>query len=506
MKKKMLKSGAILLSMALIITIFAGCAAKSQNKSDNSLVIGTDADYNTLHPSDWSTTIEQRTNSQIYDTLLAKDNDDQSKLVPRVAKKWTTSKDGKCYTFYLRKGVKFHDGTELTAKDVAFTYKMYSNSEYQGAVVDGLDHTKIVNDYEIKVYTKSVYAPFLASMSQMFIGSKAYYDKVGAKTFAQKPVGCGAYKWISHDDGNKWTLKSFKDYYGGSPSIKEVTFKVISDVATMSVALQNGEVDFADLNDPSIYSQLKKKKKVDIEKVDQSMFGFVAMNTEKYPYNKVKFRQAINYAMNREDIVKSVREGLADVNSNLLTKDRLGYSDKEKQYTYDKEKAQELLKECGIKDGYDLGKMYVAEQYKSLAQVVQSNLKDVGLKCDIEILEFNTYLKKLSQGAYGITCLQMSLEGDTQQVSMALCSQYIGQANNARYSNPQIDKLFRQASATINEKDREKIYIKIFTKVQDEAVYAVLYNPVELYAHNKDLKVPTFPLDGVYFLKDFSWK
>ena len=150
--------------------------------------------------------------------------------------------------------------------------------------------------------------------------------------------------------------------------------------------------------------------------------------------------------------------------------------------------------------------MYVAEQYKLLAQTIQANLQAVGLNCEIEILEFNAYLDKLSQGDFGITCLQMSLEGDTQQVAMALCTEYIGMANNARYSNPEIDELFDKAVHTIDQDERAEVYNEIFTKVQEEAVYAVvLYNPTMLYARNANLNIHTLPIEGVYYIYDFSW-
>lgn len=506
MKRKLKKSLVLLLSLVLVMGLFASCGGGggSDTEGKTSLTIAVDSDYDTLHPANWSTTVENRLDYQIYDTLLQKNYEDQTKLEPRVAESWDISEDGKCYTFHLRDDVTFHNGTPLTAEDIAFSLDTYNKSQYQGAVVDGFDHYEIVDDYTIKVYTSSVYAPFLDNMAQMFIGCKAYYDKVGEDKFAQEPVGCGPYKWVNREIGNKVDLEAYEDYYRGAPSIKNVTFKVISDVASMGMAIQTGEVDFAEL-DPSVVSTLEGDDNVALEEATQTTFGFVAMNTEKEPYNNVKFRQAINYAIDRQTLINSVMEGYAVENSNLLTPDRLGYSEDQLQYTYDPEKAKELLKECGIKEGYDLGKMYVSEQYKLLAQAIQDNLKAVGLTTTIEILEFNSYLDKLSQGDFGITCLQMSLEGDTQQVSMALCSEYIGMANNARYNNPEIDELFDKAVHTIDESDREKVYNEIFQKVQEEAVYAVLYNPTMLFARNAALTIHSLPVEGNYFIYDFSW-
>ena len=506
MKKNISKAIVLLLSLTLVMGLFASCGGGGKDTSSkDSLTIAVDTDYDALHPSDWSSTIEHRMNSQIYDTLLRKNYEDQTKLEPRVAEKWETSKDGKCYTFHLRDDVTFQNGTKLTAEDIGFTLDMYAKSQYQGAVVEGFDHYDIVDDSTIKVYTKSVYAPFLASMDQMFIASKAYYEEAGKDKFAQEPIGCGPYKWVSHESGNKAVLEAYDDYYLGAPSIKNVTFKIISDIASMGMGIQTGEIDFAEI-DPSVVSTLKDDDNVAIEEATQTAFKFVAMNTEKEPFNNVKFRQAINYAIDRKALIEKVEEGYGTANSNLLTPDRLGYSKNQKEYTYDVDKAKALLKEAGITGKTDLGKMYVAEQYKNLAQVIKADLEKVDLTCQIEILEFNAYLNKLKQGDYGITCLMMSLEGDTQQVAMALCSQYIGQANNARYNNPEIDALFEKAVTTIDEDDRAKVYDEIFTKVQDEAVYAVLYNPTMLYARNAGLSIHHLPVEGVYYIYDFSWK
>lgn len=504
MKKNISKVAVLLLSLTLVMGLFASCGGGNDTSDKTSVVIAVDTDYSTLHPSNWSSTVEQRMNSQIYDSLLRKNYKDQTQLEPRVAEKWEISEDGKCYTFHLRDDVTFHNGTKLTAKDIGFTLDMYAASEYQGAVVEGFDHYDIVDDTTIKVYTKSVYAPFLDSLDQMFIASKAYFEEAGKDKFAQEPIGCGPYKWVSHADGDKAELEAYDDYYLGAPAIKNVTFKIVSDVASMGVGIQTGEIDFAEI-DPSIVSTLEGDDNVAIDQAHQTTFAFVAMNTEKEPFNNVKFRQAINHAIDREALVNSIAEGYATANSNLLTPDRLGWTENQKEYTYDVKEAKKLLKEAGISGTKDLGTMYVAEQYSTLAQVIQSDLEKVGLTCKIEILEFNAYLNKLRQGDFGITCLQMSLEGDTQQVAMALCTQYVGQANNARYSNPEIDALFEKAVVTIDEEDRAKVYDEIFTKVQEEAVYSVLYNPTMLYARNAGLKIHDLPVEGVYYIYDFSW-
>ena len=169
------------------------------------------------------------------------------------------------------------------------------------------------------------------------------------------------------------------------------------------------------------------------------------------------------------------------------------------------DKAKELLAQCGYPDGLDLGTFIVADQYKLLAQVVQENLKAVGITFNLEVLEFNAYLSKLMQGDFTMTCLQMSLEGDTQNVSMAVTKDFIGMANNARWYNDQVEEWFRQAVVTVDEDERAEIYNNIFSLIQDEAVYAVMYNPTMLFAHNDQLTIHALPLEGNYFVYYFHW-
>ncbi len=500
----------LVLALAMTLSLVAcggssngGSTASSGDKT--SLTVAVDQDYATLHPMNTSLSIETNLTNQIYDYLAIDNPDDPSgDMLPRVAESWEVSDDGLCYTFHLRKGVKFHDGSELTAADVGFSLDLCAASEYQGAMVDGMDHWEIVDEYTINVYTEGLYSPFLRSVVDVPLACKAYYESVDENTFAQQPVGCGPYKFVSHNQGDSFVIEAFEDYYGGAPEIKKVTFKVIADAASMSIGLQAGQIDFAEI-DASVLSTLEASSAVDIVHADQTAFYFVTMNTEKEPFNNVKFRQAINYAIDREALVAAVLEGEGTVNSNLLTPDRQGYSDSQTKYTYDPDKAKALLAECGYADGYDMGKFIVAESYKLMAQVVQSDLEKVGLTCTIEILEFNAYLDKLLDGDFTVTCLNMALQGDTQQLSLALCKDSIGMANNARWSDPKVEELFKKAVATVDEDERTAVYEELFAYVQDQAVYCVLCNPNMLFAKKVGLETGTIGLEGVYFFQNFKW-
>ena len=258
--------------------------------------------------------------------------------------------------------------------------------------------------------------------------------------------------------------------------------------------------------DSSALLQLEANPAITVVEVPSSGFAYVCMNLEKAPFDDVRVRQAVNYAINRENLVAVCYDGRAEINSNICSKERFGYSDEQYQYTYDPEKAAALLTEAGIESPYNIGEILVAEKNSNLATVIQNDLRAVGLDCTIAVKEFNSYIGELVSGNYSISALTMTLDGDTQSLEMAFMSDYIGMANNARYSDPDMDALFNQARGETDNDARAAIFNQIFTKAQDEAIYAVLCNPLLLYAYNSTLNCPEFDLEGNYFVYDFAWQ
>lgn len=495
MKKRLALLAAACLCMAVSMTSFAA------DKSD--IVVAVDADVDTLHPTDFSTTVELGVLNQIYDTLLYYSPDGTKDPEPRIAESYEISDDGLDYTFHLRDDVTFHDGTPVTADDVVFSIELYKASEYQGSQISMLSSVEATDEHTVVCHLDAPYSPFLQGICSPMIASKAYYES-SEDDFVNNPIGTGPYKFVSRAKGSNIKLEANEDYYRGAPEIKEVTFEVIPDFSTKAIALQTGEVNFAEI-DSATKPQLEANPAITIAEVPTSAFSYIAMNTEKEPFNDVKVRQAINYAIDRDNLVAVCYDGEAEVNSNICAKERFGYSDDQFQYTYDPEKAKELLAEAGIETPYDLGEILVAEKYSNLATVIQNDLKAVGLDVTISVKEFNSYISDLQNGSYGITALNMTLEGDTQTLEMAFTSDYIGIANNARYSDEEMDKLFEQARTETDNDKRAEIFNEIFTKAQDEAIYAVMCNPMTLYAYNSDLTCPEFVLEGNYYLYDFSW-
>lgn len=476
-------------------------SGEASGKTD--LVVALDADIETLHPSDYSTTNESTILAQIYDPLMYYNPDGTKEPEPRLAESYEVSGDGLTYTFHLRKDATFHDGTPVTAADAVFSLEMYQNSQYQNSFVTGLDHAEAPDEYTVVCHLENPYSPFLSGVCSVHIASKAYYE-ASADNFTNQPVGSGPYKFAGRNKGSNVTLEAYDGYYRGPASIKDVKFEVIPDQSTKAIALQTGEVNFASIESAGM-TQLQADKNITIAEVPTSGFTYISMNMEKAPFDDVKVRQAVNYAINRENLVAICFDGEAEVNSNICSKDRFGYLESQPQYTYDPVKAKSLLAEAGITTPYNLGEMLVAEKYSNIATVVQNDLKAVGIDVTISVKEFNSYISDLRTGNYTITALNMVLDGDSQMLEMALTTDFINMANNARYSDPEMDELFAKARIENDKEARGKLFDEILTKAQNEAVYAVLCNPLTLYAYDSKLKCPEFPFEAQYSIYDFSW-
>lgn len=491
------------LAMACTLTMSFSFGVCADEKTD--IVIAVDADVDSLHPSDFSTTVEMNVLNQIYDTLMYMNPDGTHEPEPRIAESYEISEDGLDYTFHIRDDVTFHDGTPLTVDDVVFSLEMYKASEYQGSQISMMASVEATDDHTVVCHLDTPYAPFLRGVLSPNIASKAYYE-ADPDGFVTKPMGTGPYKFVSRSIGSNIVLEANEDYYRGSAAIKNIRYEVIPDTATTAIALQTPAegVDFAEINS-SVLAQLQANPGITVVEVPTSCFSYVSMNTEKEPFNDVKVRQAVNYAINRENLVAVCYDGEAEVNSNICAKSRSGYSEDQLQYTYDPEKAKALLEEAGITTPYDLGELLVAEKYSNLATVIQNDLKAVGLETTISVKEFNSYIGELVSGNYGISVLNMTLEGDTQTLEMAFTTDYIGMANNARYSDPEMDDLFNQTRSETDPDKRLELFHQIFTKAQDEAIYAALCNPMSLFAYKSELKCPEIPFEGNYFIYDFAW-
>lgn len=505
---------AILMAAVMLLGMLAGCGksggdskSTSTNGSPdgsatNTLTTYIGTDVSTMDPRRMSSITDMAVSNQIFDTLYFVTLDHQEQ--PRLAESYTVSDDGSVYTFTLRKGVRFHNGEELKASDAVFSFNEAKASPFTSSYVDDMKSCRAVDDYTFEVTLSAPNAIFIQYVAGIKILNEKATTEAG-DSFGDNPVGCGPYKLVSHTNASEVKLARFDDYYRGPARIETVIFKVISDSNTAAIALQTGEVDLGGIN-ASAYSSIESDADLDILRLESAHISYVIMNTEVAPFNDVRVRQAINYAINKEFVVEAAAGGYARVANTVLAPEVFGYDASIKGYEYNVEKAKELLKEAGITTPVDFPPIKTIDgTFKVVAQAVQSDLAAIGINTTIEVLEANKYLEDAHGGNYSLGIMGLDVGYDADLFSNMYATCYINGYNMARYSNSWVDEMFDKGHVELDSTKRQAIYTELFRFLDEEAVYAPLFNQVILKAHDKDLQIDYIePIN--YYMYDMAWK
>jgi peptide/nickel transport system substrate-binding protein len=295
----------------------------------------------------------------MFDGLVTRTWD--GKVVPEIAESWTNPADN-VYEFKIRKGIKFHDGEKLDADDVVFTFERIlqegaigGQSSPRKGLLGPLEKVEKVDACTVRFTLKNPFPVFLQALVHFQIVPKDYIKKVGDKKFAEKPVGCGPFKFKEGRLDDRIVMERFDGYYGGSPElppvgparVKQVIFRMMPDPATRIAALKAGEVHIIQQVPPDMAAELEKDPKVQVKRVQGTRVYAVEMNCAKPPFNDVRVRLAMNYAINWDEILKTVYGGGATRLATCFLPSGFGFNPELKPYPYDPEKAKQLLKEAG---------------------------------------------------------------------------------------------------------------------------------------------------------------
>ncbi len=500
----------IVLLLALCMAgVFAGC--KGDNSSGGGdgasaeredIVISLNSDPKTFDQVSTSTSSANTVMFQIYDSLIHLDKD--FNVESRLAESYKVSDDEKTYTFKLAEGVKFHNGEILTAGDVVYSIERAQASPYTSAYVDSVDYAEAIDDSTVAIHLTDVDASFLEKLQIIMIVNEKTVEEAG-KSYADNPVGTGPYKFVSYKAGVEVKLTRFDDYYRGAARIKDVDYKIITDDNTATVNLRTGDVDAGSFARAS-YDEVLNEPNLTVADWNANSIYYFAVNNEVAPFDDPLVRQALNYAVDREYIAEVETNGLSEIASVMLPPSVFGYSDEINQnYTYDPDKARELLKEAGIKTPMNIGTIKIPEgDGKNAAEALQQCLSEVGLEVDIEMLEQNKFYDETDFGDYEIAWCQISLLRDADSYSILFTQDQIDGMNTARYSDSEVDALFAKAKATTDQKERLKLYAEVFNKIGEDAPYIPVYVPTNIYAYNKNLKIDVLE-QSVQFVYDMHW-
>ncbi|MFD2444938.1 ABC transporter substrate-binding protein [Bacillus sp. CGMCC 1.16607] len=520
MKKNRFKM--LLVALLAISMFLVGCNSKTNQNSDDkkepvtenekpkkdTLVYGRGGDSVSLDPI---TTTEGETfkvTENIFENLVAFGDQDTT-INPGLAEDWEVTEDGLTYTFKLRQGVKFHDGTDFNADAVVFNFNRWMNGNekdfpyytmfggYKADEGHVIKEVTAVDANTVKFVLKRPQAPFLKNlaMSPFGIASPTAVEKYGAD-FRANPVGTGPFKFVEWKQNDTITLEKNPEYWQeGLPKLNKVIYRVIPENTARLNALANGEIDVMDgLNNSDEATVLANENLQVIERPSMNV-GYIGLTNTRKPFDNKLVRQAINHAIDKQAIIDAFYGGKAVPAVNAMPPAIEGYNDAVEPYPYDLEKAKALLAEAGYAKGFemDLWAMPVARPYMpeamKVAEVIQASLAEIGVTAKIQSVDWATYLDKATAGEFDAFMLGWTGDnGDPDNFLYTLLDKdSIGSNNNAHYSSDELHEVLIQAQTETDQATRNELYKKAQEIIHEDAPWVPLVHSIPLLAAGKDV-------------------
>ncbi|QKV19124.1 ABC transporter substrate-binding protein [Oricola thermophila] len=435
----------------------------------------------------------------VYDQLTAIDF--EGKVSPALAEEWFASEDLKTWTFKLRSGASFHDGSPVTAADVVFTYETAMNDPASrlGGYLGQIETVKAVSDHEVEFRLKSSFAPFDRQVTLVPIVCKAAYEKMGAAEFARKPIGSGAYSVEDWAAGGAITLKRFDDYWGGKGTYETVKFLPVPDETTRANAIQSGDLDIALLG-PSAVPAVRASGAVDVIDQNSNRIIYVGFNSNAQWLGDVRIRKAVDFAIDRVAIGERLLNGAVTPSSQLVAPVSFGYDTSIPATSHDLDKAKELVEASGY-DGAPLTLSYptaIVPQSSQIAQAIAYFLEEAGLNVELDGREYSTmindWFSSSLPGMYIMAFAPTMLDAD-------LPFDMLLRTGGQGYTfDPEIDALLDAQLAEPDQEKRAEIFSRITAKVNETTSYAPLFSDTYTYGVTKGLNWRSRP-DGLIVLK-----
>ncbi|OZI24853.1 glutathione ABC transporter substrate-binding protein GsiB [Bordetella genomosp. 7] len=490
--------------LALSALTFGGAAYAAKD-----VVLALSSQAETLDPYNTNTTLTTAVTKSFYEGLFEFDKD--LKIRPVLAESYEVAPDGLVYTFKLRQGVKFHDGTDFNAAAVKTNLERVLNRDNRLArynQFNRIDKVEAVDDHTVRITLKEPFAPFINSLAHASAAmiSPAALEKYG-KEIAFNPVGTGPFVFDGWKQTDYVRGKKFDGYWKkGYPKVDSVTWKPVLENSTRAAMLQTGEADFAYTLPYEQAAQLDKSDKLDVITGDSIVTRYVSFNVQHKPFDNVKVRQAINYAINREALAKVAFSGYAFPAQGIVPQG-VAYAHKIEPWPYDPKKAKELLAEAGYPDGFEsvLWGGYANSTTQKVLQFLQQQLRQVGIKVQVQALEVGQRTEWVQQAPEPAKApVRMYYAGwsaSTGEADWALRPLLASEAfpprlnNTAYYKNDVVDANIAKALRSVDDQEKAQLYKEAQEQIWKDAPWAALVTERTLYARSKKL-------DGVYVMPD----
>lgn len=484
----------VLIALCIVVGITLGCRRRS-----DTFVIAIENEPETLDPLRGADASSERFRQLMFNTLVRKN--EQFDYVGELASNITTTEDRLSVTFTLHDNVRFHDGTLLTARDAKYTldtllgegskdYKkappfFEGSGDSRQAIITNVEAT---DDRTLIVHLRHPWNELLANLTPL-----AIIPVNSAGRQAQSPVGSGAYKFATYDQAQQVVdLEAFEGYWQGQPNIKRLRVRVIRDANTLQAELRSGRVDFivSAVNlTPDAYTALAQSPDLEVKQFPGANVVYLGFNTESDVVKDTRVRQAIAYAINREELVKNLIIGQAQIAHSIVPEGSWAYSSGEK-YTYDPERAKRILDEAGYRDTDGEGarmrfatplifKIASANATRQYAGVIQNQMQAIGIPVAIETLEQTSLGAAQRAGQYQLTTGRW-VGGNQDPIFLKDLFTTSGSFNRSRYKNMQLDQILARAVATDDREEAKRLYQEAQAIISREVPMLPMWYPATM--------------------------
>lgn len=474
------------LSLVMVLALSWGMAA--------TLTIAQGTDTVSMDPHDVTDSPSATVLSHMFETLF--DLTPEGQIVPHLATGAELSADGLTWTVTLRDDVVFHDGTPMTAEVVKGSMDRFldpANAFTFRFLLSRVTSVDVVDDYTVTFTLSTQFAPFLAHLTHntTSIVLPAAVEQFG-EAFGENPVGTGPFKLVSWDRGSRVDLERFDGYWGEQPGITNLVFLAVPENTTRMALVESGEADVAVRVPPQDIPRLNANPNITVENVSSLRTIYIYFNHTQEPFTDRRVRQAINYAVNKEEIAEFIFGGAVRPSDAAIAPGIFGYTSVG-EYEYNPERARALLAEAGFPNGFSTTLYSPSGRYLQdiqTSEAIQSQLAEVGINATIETLEWSSYLeftnRPVAENSVPMAMLGWgTVTGDADYGLYALfhTSQHVpAGSNRAFYSNALVDDLLDNARSTADNSLREQLYADALQILRDDAAWLFLHSETQLVA------------------------
>jgi peptide/nickel transport system substrate-binding protein len=428
-------------------------------------------------------------------------------LAPSLAESWSASEDALTYEFVLRPGVTFHDGEPVTAEDVKFSFERYRGNS-ASLIKERVAAVEAPDPRHVRFRLKQPWPDFLTfyatASGAAWVVPKKYVEKVGEDGFKKAPIGAGPYKFVSNNPGVELVLEANEKYWRKTPSVKRLVFKVIPDEVTRLAALKGGEVDIVYSIRGELAEELQKTPGLTLKPVYPPApfwLYFADQWDPKSPWHDVRVRRAANLAIDRESINQALTLGYSKLTGSLIP-DSFEFYWPTPKPVFDPAAAKKLLAEAGHPNGFDAGEYSCDSSYANLGETVVNNLREVGIRSHLKPLERAAFFE-----AYGNKKLKNIIQSGSGAFGNAATrlEAYVVKGGTYSYgSYPDIDELFKQQAAELDQKRRGAILDKVQQLLHEKAIYAPIWQLAFINGYGSRVAesgfglIPAFAYTGPY--------